>query len=83
MWMVISLWELQSNQSLKDASSTEKITQSSVNYLHKRKSKYLCALLLSQMNENTFFDSFFFCLHLSVSMFFSSVCIFVFQAISK
>ena len=42
--------------SLKDAkSSTEGITQTSVNYLHKRKNEYLCDLL----NENTFVEFLF------------------------
>ena len=46
--MSISLWELQSYMSLKDAaSSTEGVTRSGVNYLGKRKSKYSCELLCS------------------------------------
>ena len=115
------MWELQSNLILKEAAkSTEGITRSSVNYLHKRKSdsalpsrrsfckvdspnnwklmfkKYTSCvtyylscfyngiirdLLCSKMNENTFVDSFFFCCHLFFSLFFFSVCIFVFQLI--
>ena len=44
--MAISLWDLWSDLSLKDASSsTDGITQNSVNYLHKRKGKYSCDLL--------------------------------------
>ena len=82
--MAIKLWELRSDLTLKDAaSSTEGITWSSVSYLHKRKWWYSRDLLRSWMNENTFVDSFFFNFNLFVSLFFSSVCIFVFQAISK
>ena len=59
--MVVRLWELQSNLSLKDAaSSTEGITRSSVNYLRKRKSQHSQDLLHSYMNQNTFVDSSFF-----------------------
>ena len=69
--ITVSLWELQSDLSLKDASSsTEWITWSSV-------------ILCRQMNENTFVDSFFFGFDLFMSLFFSSVCIFVFEAILK
>ena len=82
--MAIKLWELRSDLTLKDAaSSTEEITWSSVSYLHKIKWWYSRDLLRSWMNENTFVDSFFFNFNLFVSLFFSSVCIFVFQAISK
>ena len=46
--MTITLWELQTNLSLKDrASSTAGITWSSVDYLCKRKNEYLHDLLLS------------------------------------
>ena len=34
------------------------------------------------MNENTSIDSFFFCIDLFVSLFFSFVCIFIFEGIS-
>ena len=46
--MALSLWEMRSNLSIKDAaSSTEGITKSSVKYLRKRKSKNLQDLLRS------------------------------------
>ena len=76
--MAISLWELRSYMSLKDAASgTEGIIRSSVNHFRK-KSEYLSYLLRSYMNENTFTDCFFFPFDLFVSLFFSSVCIFMF-----
>ena len=71
--MAISLWELQSDLSLKDAASTiEGIILSSINYLHKGKSENLCDELCSEMNENTFVDSFLFRFDLFVSLFLSS-----------
>ena len=61
MCMAIGLWELQSDLNLKDAAnSTEGITQCSVNYLCKRKSQHSHDLLRSEMNENSFVDSFLF-----------------------
>ena len=48
MCMAVSLRELQSDLSLQDtASSTKGITQSSLNYLRKRKSEYSRDLLCS------------------------------------
>ena len=43
---------------LKRCSKYEGVARSSVSYLHKRKSEYSRDLLRSQMNENTFVDSF-------------------------
>ena len=46
--MAISLRELRSDLSLKDAApNSEGIAQSSANYLRKRKSKHFCNLLCS------------------------------------
>ena len=73
--MTIKIWELGSNLSWKDGvGSTERITQSSVNFLlhlmngsmfvkkPRQKSEHLWDLLHIQVNENTFTDteSFFF-----------------------
>ena len=83
--MAINLWKLQSNLNWKDtASSTEGITQSSVNYIYiiqlmnwsrfiktsrrSRKSKHIHDLLHIWTNENTSIDNF--------SFHFKSFCLF-------
>ena len=67
---------MRNDQNLKDAaSSTEGITQSSVNYLPKRKSKYLNDLLINQLKHFCWqfllflrpcLIVFLFCLHLCI-----------------
>ena len=77
--MAITLWELWSDLSWKDAaSSTEGITRSSVDYLRKRKSKHSRDPLRIWINENTFVDSFFFRFDLFLSHCFSLLSAFFF-----
>ena len=78
--VAINMWELGSDLSWKDAaSSTEGITRTSVNYSHQRNQKFkikksnICLIFYAL---NFFFREFF--LSRVVSLFFSSVWIFVF-----
>ena len=68
---------LRSDLSLKDAAkNTDRVTQSSVNYLHERKTEYSRDLLNCQMSENFFFDIFFFRFDLFFWLLFSSSAFF-------